>query len=59
MKNPDLHVVTLDPGYNATNLNAYSGPKDPKDGAKVIADYALERKGTSPGYYKEGGEVPW
>lgn len=59
MKNPDLHVVTLDPGYNATNLNAYSGPKDPADGAKVIAEYTLERKGKSPGYYKEDGELPW
>jgi len=59
MKNPDLHVVALDPGYNATNLNGFSGPKQPKDGVKVIVDHALKATGKSPGFYEEGGEVPW
>lgn len=59
MTNKDLHVVALDPGYNATNMNQYSGHMDPKDGAKILVDYSLERRGKSPGYYSKDGELPW
>lgn len=59
MKNPDIHVVSLDPGYNATNLNGYSGNMDPKDGVKVIVKHALGKLGKSPGFYSNFGELPW
>jgi hypothetical protein len=59
MKNPDLHVVSIDPGWIGTNLNNYSGPGDPKDGVKVMVQHVLERTGKSPGFYSNEGEVPW
>ncbi|KZP12525.1 hypothetical protein FIBSPDRAFT_961361 [Athelia psychrophila] len=59
MKNPELHVVCIDPGHNATNLNHYSGSMDPKDGVKVIVAHALKKVGKSTGYYSNDGEIPW
>lgn len=59
MRNPDLHVVSLDPGYNATSLNNYSGHMDPKDGVKIIVDHATKKIGKSPGCYSNEGELPW
>ncbi|KAG8979628.1 hypothetical protein FRB93_010022 [Tulasnella sp. JGI-2019a] len=59
MLHQDLHVVAITPGYNATNLNGYSGPMNPKDGAKIIVEYSLRKKGKSPGYYNKDGELPW
>ncbi|KAF7977796.1 hypothetical protein HWV62_2703 [Athelia sp. TMB] len=59
MKNPELNVVSIDPGYNATNLNRYTGHLDPKDGVKVIVEHALGKVGKSPGFYSNEGEVPW
>jgi hypothetical protein len=60
MKNPDIHVVVLNPGYNATSLNNFAGTMDPKDGSKLIVQHALEKKGKSPGFYGDGGEeMPW
>jgi NAD(P)-dependent dehydrogenase (short-subunit alcohol dehydrogenase family) len=35
-KKPSSRVFAIDPGYNATNLNGYSGPQDPKIGAAGI-----------------------
>lgn len=41
----DGFVVTgSDPGYCATNLNAYNGFKDPREGAKVLIRAAVEEK---------------
>ncbi|KZP33681.1 NAD(P)-binding protein [Athelia psychrophila] len=59
MKNPELHVVCIDPGYNATNLNHFSGPMDPKDGVKVMVAHALKKVGKSTGFYSNDGEIPW
>ncbi|KAG9030706.1 hypothetical protein FRB95_003608 [Tulasnella sp. JGI-2019a] len=59
MQHQDLHVVAIDPGYNATNMNGYSGPMDPKDGAKIMVEHSLSKKGKSPGYYSKDGELPW
>ncbi|KZP33205.1 NAD(P)-binding protein [Athelia psychrophila] len=59
MKNPELHVVCIDPGYNATSMNNYSGPMDPKDGVKVMVAHALKKVGKSAGYYSKDGELPW
>jgi len=58
-QHPDIHAVCICPGYNATNLNSYAGTMDPKDGARIIADYALTKKGASPGFYNATGEVAW
>lgn len=59
MKNPDIHVVSIDPGYNATGINQHAGVKDPKDGALVIVDHVLKKIGKSPSYVSETQEHPW
>ncbi|KAF7364044.1 Short-chain dehydrogenase/reductase family protein [Mycena sanguinolenta] len=46
-KGSGIRVVSIDPGYNATNLNNYRGTMDPKDGCKVIVSAALEEGGKS------------
>lgn len=59
MKNPDIHVVVLCPGYNSTNLNSHAGTTDPEDSSMIIVEHALERKGKCPGFYNAHGELPW
>jgi len=59
MRNPDIHVVSLCPGYVATNLNGYCGWGDPKEGVRVVVQHVLERTGKSPGFYTNEGEMPW
>ena len=60
MKNPEIHVTVLDPGFNATNANNYTGTMDPKDGSMIIVQHALERTGKSAGFYTvSGGELDW
>lgn len=59
MKNPDIHVVSINPGHNATNLNRFSGPMDPKDGAMVTVDHVLKKIGKSPSYWSADEELPW
>ncbi|KAF7967060.1 hypothetical protein HWV62_35953 [Athelia sp. TMB] len=59
---PEIHAVCVCPGYNKTNLNSYAaGAADLEGGvgAKLIAEYALEKKGKSAGFYNRDGEVPW
>ncbi|KZP22438.1 NAD(P)-binding protein [Athelia psychrophila] len=59
LANPEVHVVVLCPGRNVTRMNTYGGGVDPSEGSKIIVDYALEQKGTSPGFYNAQGELPW
>lgn len=59
MRNPDIHVVCIDPGYNATSMTKYAGTMDPKDGVQVILTHVLGKVGKSPGFYSNDGEVPW
>lgn len=60
MTNPNMHVVSLEPGYSATNLHkVQTGAKDPKDTVKIILTHVLEKTGNSPGYYSNEGELPW
>ncbi|KAJ7264857.1 hypothetical protein B0H12DRAFT_1230517 [Mycena haematopus] len=54
-----IRVVSIDPGYNATNLNNYHGTMDPADGCKVIVDAALEKEGKSGVFFNKDGEVKW
>jgi NAD(P)-dependent dehydrogenase (short-subunit alcohol dehydrogenase family) len=60
LTHPDIHVTILNPGFNATNLNNFTGPMDAKDGSMLIVQHALERTGKSPSFYTEGGvELGW
>ncbi len=55
-------VSASDPGYCATNLNAYNGLKDPREGAKVLVRAAEGEKKAVHGRVvgeQEGEVEPW
>ncbi|KAJ6501884.1 hypothetical protein C8R45DRAFT_603880 [Mycena sanguinolenta] len=58
-KGSGIRVVSIDPGYNATNLNNYRGTMDPRDGCKVIVSAALEKEGKSGVFFNKDGELQW
>jgi NAD(P)-dependent dehydrogenase (short-subunit alcohol dehydrogenase family) len=59
IKNPDIHVVSVDPGYTGTNLNNFTGTGNPKDSVRIVVQHALERTGESAGFYYNEGVLPW
>lgn len=53
-------VSASDPGFCATNMNGYSGFKDPKEGAKILVHAAIGEKDVVHGHVlDESGVVPW
>ncbi|KAJ7451607.1 hypothetical protein FB451DRAFT_703071 [Mycena latifolia] len=58
-KGSGVRVVSIDPGYNATNLNNYAGTMSPTEGCKVIVDAALEKEGKSGVFFNKDGDVKW
>lgn len=53
-------VSAADPGHCGTNLNRYSGAKDPREGAKVLVQAMLGTKEEVHGYMiNEEGKEPW
>jgi NAD(P)-dependent dehydrogenase (short-subunit alcohol dehydrogenase family) len=61
--NPSSLVISLDPGYNATNLNKYQGIQDPKVGANgyVVAITQGPETTWKSGEFRDqfGKIVPW
>ncbi|KAJ7625304.1 short-chain dehydrogenase/reductase SDR [Mycena polygramma] len=58
-KKEGVRVVSICPGFNATNLNAYTGTMDPKDGCQVIVKAALAKEGPSGVFFNKDGPVRW
>ncbi|KAJ7308681.1 hypothetical protein DFH08DRAFT_488286 [Mycena albidolilacea] len=58
-KKSGIRVVSICPGFNATNLNGYTGTMKPEDGAKVIVEAALAKEGKSGVFFNKDGEVKW
>ncbi|KAJ6458165.1 hypothetical protein C8R45DRAFT_559268 [Mycena sanguinolenta] len=58
-KKSGIRVVSICPGYNATNLNQYAGTMNPADGAKVMVTAALAKEGKSGIFFNKDGEVKW
>lgn len=53
-------VSASDPGYCGTNINANTGPKDPREGAKVLVRAATGGKDNVHGYVvDEDSKEPW
>lgn len=53
-------VSASDPGYCATNLNKFSGLKDPRDGAKVLIRAAMADKASvHASMVLEDEKAPW
>lgn len=60
----NVRVVSLCPGYNATNLNGYGKASaipasDPADGSKIIVEAALEVGGPTQVFYDKQGPIEW
>jgi len=54
-------VVSLCPGYNATNLSNYRG-LDPTDGCRIILQAITEEESSvlkTGQYWREGEQIPW
>ncbi|KAK6980764.1 short-chain dehydrogenase/reductase family protein [Favolaschia claudopus] len=58
-KKSGVRVVSICPGFNATNLNSYTGTMKPEDGCKVIVEAALAKEGKSGTYYNKDGDIKW
>ncbi|KAJ7738387.1 hypothetical protein B0H16DRAFT_1891400 [Mycena metata] len=58
-KGSKIRVISICPGYNATNLNNYAGTMDPADGCKIIVTTALEKEGKSGVFINKDGYVEW
>ncbi|KAJ7823869.1 short-chain dehydrogenase/reductase SDR [Mycena olivaceomarginata] len=58
-KGSGIRVVSICPGFNATNLNNYAGTTAPSEGCKVIVKAALEKDGKTRVFIHKAGEYPW
>ncbi|KAJ7689173.1 hypothetical protein B0H17DRAFT_643626 [Mycena rosella] len=58
-KKSGIRVVSICPGFNATNLNQYQGTMDPADGCMIIVQTALEKEGKSGVFFSKDGPVAW
>jgi len=57
---PNFKINAVTPGYTATKLNHFSGPKSAADGAALIVKYALlDKDGPTSKFFDEKGESPW
>ncbi|KAJ7137005.1 hypothetical protein C8R44DRAFT_976371 [Mycena epipterygia] len=54
-----IRVVSICPGFNATNLTGYYGSNSPAAGCKVIVSAALEKDGKSCVWFNKEGPLPW
>jgi NAD(P)-dependent dehydrogenase (short-subunit alcohol dehydrogenase family) len=53
-----MNAVT--PGYIATDLNGYSGPRTVEQGAQIVVKMAtIPDDGPSGGFFNDDGAVPW
>ncbi|KAJ7689177.1 hypothetical protein B0H17DRAFT_937675, partial [Mycena rosella] len=58
-KKSGIRVVSICPGFNATNLNQYKGTMDPAEGCMIIVQTALEKEGKSGVFFNKDGPVVW
>jgi NAD(P)-dependent dehydrogenase (short-subunit alcohol dehydrogenase family) len=55
-----IKVNAVCPGYCATAMSGYQGPRTPRQGASVAIRYAtIADDGPTGGYFHEGGPIPW
>ncbi|RPF21906.1 SDR family NAD(P)-dependent oxidoreductase [Myceligenerans xiligouense] len=57
---PQISVVSVDPGFTATDLNGHQGTQSVEEGAAAIVTAATAAPGTpSPAFVGATGPVPW
>jgi NAD(P)-dependent dehydrogenase (short-subunit alcohol dehydrogenase family) len=60
LKDTNIKVNVVDPGYTATDFNNYRGEKSPEQSAKTIVKYAtIDIDAPSGKLFDENGEMPW
>jgi NAD(P)-dependent dehydrogenase (short-subunit alcohol dehydrogenase family) len=60
LKDTPLKVNSVCPGYTATDLNNFSGPRTPEQGARIAVEMSLiGADGPTGGYFNDAGRVPW
>ena len=60
LRGTKIKVNSADPGFTATDINNFTGPKPPQEAARVPVRLAmLPADGPSGGYFDENGPVPW
>lgn len=60
LKGTPIKVNSADPGYCATEMNGFTGPRSPEQGARAAVRLAtLPADGLSGGFYDEYGEIAW
>ena len=60
LKATPIKVNAADPGYCATDINGFSGPRTPAQGAASAVKLAmLGPDGPTGGYFDENGPLPW
>ena len=60
LRNTSIKINSADPGYCATDLNGKTGPRTPKQGAKIIVKLAtLPKNGETCGFFDENGSIEW
>ena len=60
LRDTNIKVNAVSPGYVATDLNDFSGMLTPEQGAKVPVTFAtLPADGPTGGFFDENGAVPW
>ncbi|KAJ7100032.1 hypothetical protein B0H15DRAFT_818424 [Mycena belliarum] len=59
-KGSGIRVVSISPGFNATNMSQYARTAgDPSDGCKIIVKTALAKQGKNGVFIHADGEHPW
>ncbi len=60
LRQQNITVNSVTPGYTATDLNQFQGFKSVEEGAKAIVQLAMLEDRTVTGrFFKDGGEIPW
>ncbi|KAK7006216.1 short-chain dehydrogenase/reductase family protein [Favolaschia claudopus] len=58
-KKSGIRVISICPGFNATNLNNYTGTMSPSEGCQVMVKAALAKEGKSGVFINKDGDVKW
>ncbi|MFL9877655.1 SDR family oxidoreductase [Herbaspirillum rhizosphaerae] len=60
LKDEGFRINSINPGFTATDLNAFRGTGSVSDAAAVVVKYAtLDRDGPTGGFFMLNGQVPW
>ena len=60
LKSMGITIVTVAPGYTATDMNQHRGTQPVERPARFIADIALDGdEGKNGGFFDENGRYPW